>query len=386
MKKMKKILMFLLAFCLLMGVGVQVQAAKNGELTGKWVYRKNYRKCRLEDGTYAKNTWVTIKGKKYLFNEKGRAQFGLVEWKGNTYYVTKKQGRVTGWANVNGARYYFRKNGRMVKSQFITKKGKTYYLRKNGKMAKGWVKSAGKRYYMNKKNGVMVTGEQWVNGKWRYFGKDGVYDPDKKIDSTVNPNKPMVALTFDDGPGPYTDRLLNTLEKYKAKATFFLVGQNISNYSSVVKRAYRLGCEIGSHTYSHPMLTNLSDSGIQSEMNRTNSLIKSATGKNATVMRPPYGDCSSRVLANLTVPAIMWSIDTRDWEHRNPSRTISITMSRVKDGSIILMHDIHRPSVEAAESLIPMLQQKGYQLVTVSELAKYRGKTLSAGQKYYSIS
>lgn len=377
--------MLLLAFCLLMGVGIQAQAAKKSENTaGKWIYKGSYRMYRLKDGTYAKDTWLTIKGKKYVFDEKGKAQFGLVEWKGNTYYVTRKQGRVTGWVKIKNARYYFKWNGKMVKAQFVTQKGKTYYLRKNGKMAKGWITVDGKRYYMDKE-GVMVTGEQWIKGKWYYFKKNGVYDPKKKITSTVNPNKPMVALTFDDGPGPYTNRLLDALKKYNAKATFFLVGRSIPNYSSVVKRAYRLGCEIGSHTYSHPMLSSLSDGGIQSEMNKTNSLIKSLTGQSATVMRPPYGDCNNRVLANLTVPAIMWSIDTRDWEHRNPSQTISITMSQVQDGSIILMHDIHEPSVQAAEKLIPMLQEKGYQLVTVTELAKYKGQKLSAGQKYYSI-
>ena len=383
MKKIKQICLIILVLGMLLGVSLQAQAASK-DTAGKWVYKKSYRMYKLKNGTYAKNTWITIKGKKYLFDEDGKAQFGLVEWKNNTYYVTRNQGRMTGWVTIGKSRYYFKGNGKMVKAQFVTRKGKTYYLRKSGKMATGWITVEGKRYYMDKE-GIMVTGEQWIKGKWYYFKKTGVYDPKKKITSPVNPNKPMVALTFDDGPGPYTNRLLDALKKYNAKATFFLVGRSISNYSSVVKRAYKLGCEIGSHTYDHPMLSSLSDAGIQSQMSRTDSLIKSITGQKATVMRPPYGDCNSRVLANMTVPAIMWSIDTRDWEHRNVSQTISITMSQVQDGSIILMHDIHQTSVTAAEQLIPMLQNKGYQLVTVSELAKYKGKKLSAGQKYYSI-
>jgi len=178
---------------------------------------------------------------------------------------------------------------------------------------------------------------------------------------------------------------LNCLEKYNAKATFFLVGRSIPNYPDAVKRAFRLGCEIGSHTYDHPMLTSISDSEIWNQMNQTNALLQSLIGQNATVMRPPYGDYDSRVLAKLSVPAILWNIDTRDWEHRNPAQTIQNTLNEVKDGSIILMHDVHSPTVEAVEQLIPMLLDRGYQLVTVSELAKYKNKTISAGQAYWSI-
>ncbi len=102
-------------------------------------------------------------------------------------------------------------------------------------------------------------------------------------------------------------------------------------------------------------------------------------------MRPPYGAYNSSVLSCVGVPAILWSIDTRDWEHRNADRTVSNVLTQVKDGDIILMHDIHKATVDAAERLIPELKRRGYQLVTVSELAKYKQKSLSAGNVYTAI-
>ena len=152
-----------------------------------------------------------------------------------------------------------------------------------------------------------------------------------------------------------------------------------------MKRAFDLGCEIGNHTYNHPTLTRLSVADIQSQINRTNQYIKKATGSNATVMRPPGGAWNNTVKSAVGLPVILWSIDTRDWEPRNAQSTINSVLKNVKDGDIVLMHDIHKQSVDAAEVIIPELVKRGYQLVTVSELAQYRGSGLSSGSVYYSF-
>ncbi len=411
---------------------------------GKWIRKNGKRMFRKKDGSYAKGEWLNIKGNIYLFSTKGFVRSGIIEWNGEKYYLRKEEGLKTGWAYFGGSKYYFKWNGVMVRGRFMEKGGKTYYMYSSGKMARGWVRVKGKKYYMDRsgvmqkgmrtvdgkqyyfgKNGVMTsskwityngekyyflksgkmakgwltlkgkkyymgsdgamrTGEQWINGEGCYFGKDGVYDPKKEV-SRVDPDKPMVALTFDDGPGPYTDRLLRCLEENDALATFFLVGSSVSNYRSTVARAADMGCEIGNHTWSHPSLTGLSADGIRSQMSSTNDAIRQATGKNATLMRPPYGAYNSSVLSCVGVPAILWSIDTRDWEHRNADRTVSNVLTQVKDGDIILMHDIHKATVDAAERLIPELKRRGYQLVTVSELAKYKQKSLSAGNVYTAI-
>lgn len=164
-----------------------------------------------------------------------------------------------------------------------------------------------------------------------------------------------------------------------------MVGQSVSRYKSTVKKMQTIGCELGNHTYDHPDLTRLSNSQIASQISRTNSAIKAACGKNPTVMRPPYGSYNSRVLSSIGMPAILWSVDTRDWATLNAYSTISHVKNNVRDGSIILFHDLYSPTVNAAIELIPWLQKQGYQLVTVSEMAKYRTGGLSAGKSYSSM-
>ena len=126
-------------------------------------------------------------------------------------------------------------------------------------------------------------------------------------------------------------------------------------------------------------------SGIRSQIERTNAQIRGITGQDATLLRPPYGAYNSTVAANAGMPLILWSIDTLDWKTRNAQNTIQVVMNEVRDGSIVLMHDIHSPSVDAAEVLIPRLIQAGYQLVTVSELAKHRGTVMRDGGVYASF-
>lgn len=212
----------------------------------------------------------------------------------------------------------------------------------------------------------------------------GITKGEYRVGRQIDPNKPMIALTFDDGPAVGTARILDALEANGQAATFFVVGSNARIYQETLARADELGCEIGNHTYNHPNLTRCTVSEIQSEINSTNDYIRSATGHNATVMRPPYGANNETVRQTVGLPLILWSIDTRDWETRNTQSTINNVLNNVRDGDIILMHDIHASTVDAAVYLIPELVSRGYQLVTVSELAEYRGG-LTAGTNYYSI-
>ena len=212
----------------------------------------------------------------------------------------------------------------------------------------------------------------------RATGKKAVY-------SQVDPSKPMVALTFDDGPSAYTSAILDQLEKYDAHATFFVVGNRVSSYASTIKRAYSLGCEIGNHSWSHPQLSAISVQEMKNEISKTDAAIEKVIGEKAALLRPPYGAVDADVKKYAGKPLIHWSIDTLDWSTRNSSSTISSVLNNVKDGSIVLMHDIYAPTRDAAVSLIPTLISRGYQLVTVSEMAAYRGITLQDGTIYYSI-
>lgn len=202
-------------------------------------------------------------------------------------------------------------------------------------------------------------------------------------DTWMDPNKPMIALTFDDGPGVGTERILDVLEKYNARATFFMLGDNAKRYPFTVKRIVQSRSEIGNHSLNHPQLTKLSATGIRQQMNTTSNIIAQASGgARPTVMRPPGGAVNSTVQNNVGLPIILWSVDTLDWKTRDTQKTINVVLSQARDGDIVLMHDIHKPTVEAAVRLIPELTKRGYQLVTVSELAKAKGIKLVNGGKY----
>lgn len=198
----------------------------------------------------------------------------------------------------------------------------------------------------------------------------------------IDPSKPMVALTFDDGPSQYTPGILDTLEKYESRATFFEVGNRVNQYPDTVMRISRMGCEIGNHSYDHALLGNASAAKIHSEISSTDAKIKAITGKKTTLLRPPYGSIGSSLRRNAGLPMILWSIDTLDWKYRNADTVYRSVINHVKDGDIILMHDLYSSTCTAVQKIVPELRKRGYQLVTVSELAQYKKVTLSAGKSY----
>lgn len=200
---------------------------------------------------------------------------------------------------------------------------------------------------------------------------------------TIDLRKKLVALTFDDGPGPYTKAIVNCLKKNNARATFYVQGYRVESYPGAVQAIHAGRNEIGNHTYNHPMLYELNASQIRWQMNTTDDLVKDITGVKPKTMRPPGGGVNDLVRETVGKPMIFWSIDTRDWEHRNVQMTIDAVMENVSDGDIVLMHDIHKPTKEAALKLIPKLRKAGYELVTVSELSKYKGVKLKNGKSYY---
>lgn len=201
----------------------------------------------------------------------------------------------------------------------------------------------------------------------------------------VNPDLPMVALTFDDGPNTsVTNRILDCLEANGGRATFFMVGSRVNGAADTVRRMTSLGCELGNHTYEHKYLTKLGDNGIRTSVGQTNAVIQAVSGTAPVLMRPTggyYDQASLNTLGSMGMSAVMWSIDTLDWKHKNPQKTIDTVLSQVKDGDIILMHDLYGTTADAAEVLIPELKARGYQLVTVSEMAAARGG-MAPGQVY----
>ncbi|MFD0478865.1 polysaccharide deacetylase family protein [Nonomuraea thailandensis] len=177
-----------------------------------------------------------------------------------------------------------------------------------------------------------------------------------------------VALTFDDGPGKYTDALLRSLAAYRARATFFVVGQNVAAYPGIVRRTHAAGHEIGSHTWSHPDLTKLSAAAVRSQFARTDRAIRAAIGITPKLVRPPYGAFNATVRSQAGRPVVMWSVDTLDWRYRNSAKVARKAIKAVRPGSVILFHDIHPSTVRAIPKVLKSLSKRGYRFVTVSQL------------------
>lgn len=196
----------------------------------------------------------------------------------------------------------------------------------------------------------------------------------------------LIALTFDDGPGPYTDRLLDGLAARGVKATFFTLGMRAETYPKVIRRMFAEGHQIANHSYNHPNFNELSDEQIRRQIQDTTNILNKTIGQNFHyLVRPPYGNCNNRVAGVLKAPAIIWSVDPNDWKDRNAETVKKRVVSNAFDGAIVLCHDIYSTSVNGILNAIDILQNEGYEFVTVNELFRRRGLTLKNGGRYYSM-
>ena len=195
-------------------------------------------------------------------------------------------------------------------------------------------------------------------------------------------NKKVVALTFDDGPdGNTTPQALDILAKYKIKATFFVQGKNIAGNEAILKRMQAEGHEVGNHSWNHPVLTQLSLEDAKKQITDTEDAIKNVLGKSSKLMRPPYGAISDDIRNSLDLSFILWDVDSLDWKSKNEESIFTEIQHQTSDGAIILLHDIHQPSVNSLPKVIEYLQEQGYSFVTVSELLNTR---LKPHEIYYS--
>ena len=199
---------------------------------------------------------------------------------------------------------------------------------------------------------------------------------------TIQKEAKLVAFTFDDGPSKYTLDIANILEEYNASATFFEVGYNIKAHPEITKELSERGFEIANHTTDHSKLTKLTETKYLTKINDNNALFKELTGKDMPYLRPPYGSYNDKIKANAGVPIVTWSLDTRDWESRNKDKVIEMVINNIKEGDIILFHDLYESTRDAVKELMPLLKEQGYQAVSVGELFKSKGITLEAGTSY----
>jgi len=198
-------------------------------------------------------------------------------------------------------------------------------------------------------------------------------------------NKKTIALTFDDGPsGKYNPLILEELAKNKAHASFFMVGNMMNSCQNCVLQTYKSGNEIGSHTYEHINIKKGGDA-VKESLAKTDNLYNSITGDHIKLLRPPYGAYNKDNLETINNVFVLWNLDTEDWRYRNVEHIVDYIKENVHDGAIILMHELYDSSYESLKIILPWLYANGYQVVSVSELAQIKGKTLEVGKAYMSL-
>lgn len=179
---------------------------------------------------------------------------------------------------------------------------------------------------------------------------------------------PRIALTFDDGPGPYTERLLDGLKERGVKASFFLIGRSVKEYPEAVKRMEEEGHLIGNHTYRHVKLKGLSPEETRREIQKTDEAVYEITGKHVAYLRPPFGEWEEDLELTYPVLPVMWTVDPLDWTTENVEEIVDRVVTQAGENDMILLHDCYDSSVEAALQIVDRLLAEGFDFVRVDEL------------------
>lgn len=206
------------------------------------------------------------------------------------------------------------------------------------------------------------------------------------LQRTIDPERPMVALTFDDGPYRNNTKAITDLfEEYGGRATFFVVGYHLDMFAEDMLYAYQRGFQIGNHTLNHPALRQISDEEAMEEVKELNRRLNELGIEGELMLRPPYGEYTQYMQEHLSVPMIGWNVDSQDWLSKDADKIYEQIVGNVKDGDIVLLHDLHNVTAEAMQRVVPELTAQGFQLVTVEELFAAKGIEPQAGQYYCYI-
>ena len=196
------------------------------------------------------------------------------------------------------------------------------------------------------------------------YAKVNSYKINNKV---LDINKKYVALTFDDGPSIYTKEIIDTLKKHEVNATFFILGNKVKPYQELLNQSLNNGNILGNHSYNHKWLIKLNEDELNNQIIKNNEEIKLYTGFTPTLLRPTYGSVNNKV-KHLNMDIVLWTVDTMDWKYRNVSTIVSRATKKLKDGDIILMHDIYKTSALAVDKIITEIKKQGFELVTIPEL------------------
>lgn len=384
-RTLDNILIYLLAFLIVINI---VYFSKNFDLS-------NMSK-RLSDSNGSEITFTTLKNSNSIIKENKLHDFtAFIVMKNNdykTYLVSNKTGKEISFDSIiksDKLNLFWNKVYELLElkyPEFIINgiksgKGNIYYDIKNNEMIIYF-----KNYVFNPEYNDLISIRVNYNEVKDYL--DFTYELDHEYINEngydYDKNKKTIAFTFDDGPsGEYTIDIVNELLKNKARATFFMVGSKMYTYEKSLLYAYQNKMEIGSHTYNHINLKKAKETLAKEELEKTDIIYNEITGSNIKLLRPPYGAYNDKTLKNYDYAFITWNIDTNDWRYRNSKYIEEHILSHVTDGSVILMHDSYKTTVEAVRNVLPKLYALNYQVVSVSDLAAIKGYTLE-NHKVYS--
>ena len=225
-----------------------------------------------------------------------------------------------------------------------------------------------------------------IKNKYLKYSKKNNIKQDNNRNLKEFSNKKLIAFTFDDGPSYIgTNKLLDNLDKYNARVTFFVLGSRVENYKDTLTKAYKMGNTIGNHTYSHSNLLKLDNYSVMAEIKKTNETIKNITGSETIYLRPPYGNINSDIKNISNMYTILWDLDTEDWKNKDKDRIADYIVSNAHDGSIVLLHDLYETSVDGALLAMERLEKEGYAFVTIDEMIKIKDIQLDINKNYYQI-
>ena len=225
-----------------------------------------------------------------------------------------------------------------------------------------------------------------IKNKYLKYSKKNNIKQDNNRNLKEFSNKKLIAFTFDDGPSYIgTNKLLDNLDKYNARVTFFVLGSRVENYKDTLTKAYKMGNTIGNHTYSHSNLLKLDNYSVMDEIKKTNETIKNITGSETIYLRPPYGNINSDIKNISNMYTILWNLDTEDWKNKDKDRIADYIVSNAHDGSIVLLHDLYETSVDGALLAMERLEKEGYAFVTIDEMIKIKDIQLDINKNYYQI-
>ncbi len=246
-----------------------------------------------------------------------------------------------------------------------------------------WVEADGKSYYYGE-DGMPTIGRFVLEDKIYYTNNRGA------VEKTIDSNKPMVALTFDDGPTGVSEDILDVLEEYDVQATFFEIGNRIEDKEEIEERALKLHCQLGNHTYTNK-LSETDEEKISTEISQTDAILNRVMGiseeeadKNEIYVRTPNGVINETILSAVNHPIILWTVDTNDWQSQDVDEITEIATTDISDGDIIMLTALKKPTAEALKKIVPNLTRQGFQLVNVQDLAQFRGG-VEKGRAYISF-